>query len=506
MENEQNLTEQPGVEQVEQVEQAEQTIQPGVTYDEDSPNKGRVILENGTELLFTRTESSTLYVKDLELLDRTLAIDNPLPTQIIYPNQDEGDLKLAADYIDGVRKIIAKIKKYGMSSSIESYSFRLPHFGKLMEWQNIVVRLQFAKELNAILRTLNENLDSSVENKWGVLGINEAGEYNINGQVLKFGDKVDVFTTKEKVMSDMIFNSHEVLNCAVIDGETSPIFHHPTEDLNNVSFEDLEKRSAAAVGEKEHLLGTDAFSFIHGLLWRIVGDNEEDNATVEVTTNLLTQTDRDPQLSSRQHDKDMEELGELELPFGINEIEMVAYQNYYSKRASRAAGFMETMRYVSENQKAFRRRFKKATKDVPEMIINIYDILRFLAGGRSRLLKITGVTKEGSLIDLVTIDRNMVIERFRSFNRFNTQPVQFFEIEHVKPKGKKKDIDPDHFRSTGNQISANDLVGFIHSSAKIYYWGDDEQPSKDAPIDSKNIVAMYLDIKKAFAFSERDEP
>lgn len=471
--------------------------------------KGRVVLENGTELLFTRNESSTLYITTLKELHRTLQVDAPLPTQIIFPEQDKEDLDFIAKYIGGVRNVMDIVHEFGCSSSIESYSFRLAHFHNFEKWQNIVVRLQFAKALHAVCKTLNENLSTSRKKKWGVLEYDlNTKKYSIGGKELKFGDKVDVFTTDQKVMTGMVFNSHEVLNCAVIEGNTSPIFHHPTNDLESLDYDAVGKRNSHRVGDNEHMLGVDAFSFIHGLLWRL-SDNEE---VVEIDTNILTQTDRDPALSVKEHDDILNAIDEMELPYGLQLPANVAFKNYYSKRLSRARAFFEMLNIVKDNAKAFRRKFEKLTKDKPEMIIGIYDIFRLLAGPRSRVLKIQGVRADGTIVNLITINRNMVLEKFKTFNRFNTQPIHFVELEFIKPKGKKKngkktvEADLDYFKSTGQVVNSNELVGFIHSSAKIYYWDDMETPRKDEPVDSKNIVAMFLELKRLFAHLDREEP
>ena len=479
------------------------------TVSMDDNLKGRVVLENGTELLFTRNESSTLYIATLQELHRTLQVPEPLPTQIIFPEQDKEDLDFIAKYIGGVRNIMDVVHEHGCSSSIESYSFRLAHFHNFEKWQNIVVRLQFAKALHAVCKTLNENLSTARKKKWGVLEYDRASnKYSINGKELKFGDKVDVFTTDQKVVTKMVFNSHEVLNCAAIDGHTSPIFHHPTEDLDNLDYEAVGKRNSHRVSDTEHMLGVDAFSFIHGLLWR-QSDNEE---VVEIESSILTQTDRDPALSVKEYDDILNAIDDMQLPYGLELPANVGFKNYYSKRLSRARAFFEMLKTVKDNAKTFRRKFEKLTKDKPEMIIGIYDIFRLLAGPRSRVLKIKGVKADGSIVDLITINRNMTLEKFKTFNRFNTQPIHFVELEFIKPKGKKKngkskpELDLDYFKSTGEVVSSNDLVGFIHSSAKIYYWDDAETPRKEDPVDSKNIVALFLELKRSFARLDREEP
>lgn len=474
----------------------------GATIQMEDPNTGRVVLENGTTLLFTRAQSSPLYIGLVDNLQRTLATETPLPTQLIFPNQRPEDLEFVAKYINSIRKMINEVNTHGRSSSIESYSFRLPHFAHLEKWVNIVVRLQFARVLKTICDTLNAELPKSNKNKWGVLDFDpEQNIFLLNGKELPFGTRVDVFTTDEKVMSDMLFSSHSVLNCAEIDGRTLPVFHYAKEDLENLDYDSMAHRKEAAVGPDEYLLDSDAFSFLHGLLYR-VHDKVE---VVDIMTNLLTFHDRDPELSVAEYDSMVNLMGEMNLPYGLDRHAAVAFQNYHCKRASRAHAFMETLQHVSDNAKKFRKVYEKNMSSDSEIIIGLFDIFRYLAGHRSRVMKITGILKTGKRVDLVTINRSMVLEKFKSFTRYNTQPLYFEEIEYVKKK-KKDDVDPDYFRPTGNLISSNELIGFVHETAKAYYWDDQEVEDKEKPTDSHNIVALYLYLKRKFANEERNEP
>ena len=131
---------------------------------------------------FTRITDTPLFIDRAKILLRSLANRPPLPTQIMFPEQDPEALALVEKYITGIENIFKVLEKHGMNKSVESYAFRLVHFIKENDWVNIVVRLQFATSLYALFQTLNDNLSSSAKNKWGVLEYDiEKNEYSING-------------------------------------------------------------------------------------------------------------------------------------------------------------------------------------------------------------------------------------------------------------------------------------------------------------------------------------
>ena len=131
--------------------------------------KDKVILPNGSELLYSRTKESSLFIDKLSLLVRTLKNETCLPTEVFFKDQDKEALALTRKYISNIGKLFNVVNEYGSATDFGSYSFRLPHMIELTSWTNIVVRLQFATSLYAIFNALNQNLVEDNSNKWGVL-------------------------------------------------------------------------------------------------------------------------------------------------------------------------------------------------------------------------------------------------------------------------------------------------------------------------------------------------
>ena len=89
---------------------------------------GKVVLPNGTELSYTRSKESNLYIDKLKMLVKSLHNVPCLPTEVLFKEQDPETLALTRKYVEGISKIVEVIAKHGGYSDLNSYSFRLPHF------------------------------------------------------------------------------------------------------------------------------------------------------------------------------------------------------------------------------------------------------------------------------------------------------------------------------------------------------------------------------------------
>lgn len=449
--------------------------------------------DDKTPLLIYRSRKEVgAYLDRLRALQTTLKREEPLPTQMLFPNQSEEALQLAGRYIGTIRKLTDLLVKHGSTKEFESYSFRVAHFQNLNEWINIVVRLQFATALKSVLNTLNESLDPDAKYKWGVLEVDDAGIFSIDGKEITFGEKVDVFTTAETQHSGLIFDSHEALNCKAFDTETLPIVHYELDELKNLDSESMQKRYDAGISEKEHLLGVDAWSFFNVLFYK---KHEPEVEPIQIFSRMLSMQDRDPALNSIQYDKDIETVSETELPFGLNLIAVPAIQSYFCKYLSRHQDYLKTIQMVKDNEKEFKKKVKAGVKD--SILLGFLDLLQYLAGERSKLVKVQLILGTGEIVNAVTRDRQFSMEKLHIFNRFNIGTVYFNEIKSVtKKKTKFKD---DAFELTDRLIKDTDVVAIVKSETKFYYFDD------TATEESDPYFAMYMKIRRDFKQLDKTE-
>ncbi len=469
---------------------------------------GKVVLPNGTELSYTRSKESNLYIDKLKMLVKSLRNVPCLPTEVLFKEQDPEALALTRKYVEGISKIVEVIAKHGSYSDLNSYSFRLPHLMHLNDWLNVVVRLQFATSLKVILDTLNANLSKDAKFQWGVLEVNENGCYMINDRPITQGTLIDVFTTDERVLSKVIFNDHSVLNCKVIEGESVPVFHYRSTEIENLSSEDLAKRAQSGVKAGEHLLGVDAWSFLQGVLYRVSLDEEE---VIDITTDIFSKLDYDPEIKIKDYLELADRLRIDELPYGLHVNLLSGLRDYYCKNAKVFYGFKENIEQMYNDPVSFRKliNLDPYVKSIPPnqfIITSIADLLR-LIDGNSKVLRVKLVKSDGTLVDAVTITRPYTLPTYGSFNRFNPQPVLFQRIEFTdkqKPNGFMKrlsdkvmnkapvKINRDRFVLTDETINSADIIGFIHVDSKAYYFAEDSSIEKD------DKFAMYHALNKKF--------
>lgn len=436
-------------------------------------------------LVYQQKREVGTYLDRLRALMTSLKREAPLPSQILFPNQKEEAMELADRYVKTIRTLVTMLAKHGSTKEFESYSFRVAHFQHLDEWINIVVRLQFVTALNSVLNTLNETLDSHAKHKWGILEVDKNGIYSINGEELVLGEKIDIFNTKEQIIPGLIFDSHECLNCKVFGEDTLPVIHYDENDLKNLDSDSAKLRSDLQIGEKEHLLGTDAWSFINVLLYK---KHEEDVEAIEIKTNILSMQDRDPALTAAQYEGDLEYLSELNLPFGIDRVMIPAVQSYFCKYKERHDKFLETLKQVKENEKDFKKKVKAAVKD--SVLLGFLDLLQYLAGERSKLVKLRVILATGEVVDVVTIDRRYTMEKLHIFNRFNIAGIVFTAI---KPSSKKKGkIKEDDFELTDRIIKDTEVVVICKEATKFYYFSDEVTEQTDMHF------AMYMKLHRQY--------
>ena len=467
---------------------------------------GVITTENGLQLPFTRSTDTPLFIERARLLLRSLSNRPPLPTQILFPEQEPEALELVDKYITGIQNIFGLIEKHGLRTSVESYAFRLPHFLKEMEWVDVVVRLQFATSLKALCDTLNDNLSPNTASKWGVLEYND-GQYSVNGQPLQFGDLIDVFTVEEKIYSKVEFSSQEILNCHAIEGDTLPVFNIPLEEIKNIDYDSMQKRVSNGVKDGQHLIGVDAWSFLHGLLYRISNDDEE---IIEIETEILTKQDRDPEISHQDYMEIGTLLNEVDLPFGLNRGLLGGLRDYYCKNEKVFKGFYQNLKALYANPEVFRQNLQKQNLGEQFVIDNIH-ALTFLLDGKSKLLRVKLVMMDGTTKDAVTITRPLSMTTLGTFARFNPRPLYFQEIEYERKENKTRGflarirgterylpIDYDRFSLVeGDPIKSEDVLGYIISSAKAYYFSD------DSSLELDDKFAFYHRLVKAFKTFDR---
>lgn len=439
---------------------------------------------------FTRITDTPLFIDRAKIMIRSLANRPPLPTQILFPEQDPAALELTNKYITGVDNILKILEKHGLSKAVESYAFRLTHFIKEADWVNVVVRLQFATSLYALYETLNENLSADAKSRWGVLEYDvEKKEYSINGEVLNYGDRVDVFTVEEKIYSKVMFSSQEVLNCKPIDGDTLPVFNIPLDELANMDYESIQKRNTNAIPDNQHMIGVDAWSFMQGLLWRI---NKDDEEIIEIETDILAKQDRDPRIDYRLYTEIGNLLNDEDLPYGLNRGLLVALRDYYCKSHLMFNGFVKNVKDLYQNQQQFRHTLSQQGLGDQYIIDNIYTMTRLL-DGKSKLLRVKLVMMDGTVKDAVTITRPLSMTNLGTFARFNPRPIYFQEIEYqreenkgrgfldrIRGTNKYRPIDSDKFTLVeGQPIRSEDVMGYITKDCKAYYFTEESSLEKD---------------------------
>lgn len=487
---------------------AVETTKDGVVI-KATDNGGEITLPGGEKMSYSRTKESGYLRDKLKLLEKSLRNDPCLPTQVLFKNQDQAALDLTERYIKGVASIVKVIEKYGSGVDMASYSFRLPHLMNIGDWLNIVSRLQFATSLKSIADTLNENLSKDAIHKWDVLSLKDDGQYYIGDTDIRKGELVDVFTISEKVLSKVVFSDHGVVNCKTIEEHSIPMFHYTKDQILNMSSEDLEKRAHNLTPEGEHLLGTDAWSFIDGLLYRISGHDEEE--VIEVSTDILSRIDLDPAIKLKDYMTLGTMLNEQDLPYGLNISLLASMRDYYCKNASVFYGFKEQVENFYKYPDVFRSKlnsdpFAKTLPPNALVITGIPDIARLL-DKNSKVLRLRLVKFDGTIVNAVTVTREIVMAKFGSFARYNSTPIFFQGIEFTDKPAKSNVIkqmvdkmsgkvpftqNKDNFVLTDELITSDQILGFINFDTKAYYFGDDSDPA----VDDK--LAMYHTLSKKF--------
>lgn len=471
-------------------------------------NEGIIVTDSGIKLAFTRSHDTPMFINRAKLILRSLANNPPLPTQILFNKQAPEALDLVGRYIEGIKNIFQGVELYGLKTNVDSYAFRLPHLLKEMEWVDVVVRLQFATSLYAIYETLNGNLSKEAKNKWGVLEYKD-GIYTIDGTEIKFGDRIDVFTVNEKIIADVEFNSQEVLNCRPINGTTLPVFNIPADEIENIDFESMKKREANGVKGKDHLIGVDAWSFLHGLLYRISGDGED---IIDINTEILSKRDLDPAIKHQDYNMIGELLTDKDLPFGLNHGILTGLRDYYCKSNKVFYGFAKNVKALYDNPESFRKQLSNQGLGNSFVIDNIHS-LTLLLDGKSKLLRVKLVMFDGSTKDAVAITRPLSMSNLGAFARFNPRPMYFQEIKYKQKENSKRgfmdrlrginqyeNIGLDHFDLVeGNPIESENVIGFITGSAKAYYFGE------DSTIELDDKFAFFHQLRKSFKLWEQSE-
>ncbi len=453
-------------------------------------DSGVIQTPSGLRLPFERSTDTQLYIERARLMIQSINNRPPLPTQVIFPNQKPEAMKLLEQYVQGIRSQLKILSMYGLSVDSTSYAFRLPHLLNEMDWINIVVRLQFATSLYAMYETLNENLSKDAKSKWGVLEYDEETKvFSVNGETLEFGQRVDVFTIDEKILSNVIFCSQEEINCKAINNETLPIIAIPLDEIKNLDSESLHKRSEAQIKKNQHLMGIDAWSFLHVLLYRISNDDEE---VIEIQTDILSKEDRDPSINQKDYIKIGNMLQEQDLPYGFNHGLITALRDYYCKKANVFYGFANNIETIYANPEKFRKTLLEQNLGQDFVVENIHAIT-FLLDGKSKLLRLKLVMLDGTTKDAVTITRPLNMTNLGSFARFNPRELYFQEIKYIRKENTKRGfldrmrgtnkltpIDGDKFELVeGNPILSENVLGFIVGSAKAYYFDEESNLEYD---------------------------
>lgn len=456
------------------------------------------------KLAYKRSTDISMYVPRVHLLLRSLGNKPPLPTQILFPNQKKEAIELVNKYIENIGLLVKSLGEHGVGIEVESYAYRVAHMLNEQEWVNIVVRLQFATAFYDILQTLNQNLDKDVENKWGVLEIKD-GVYSINGRPLKFGDRIDIFTTDETIHGNVVFNSHEVLNCPKVNGDALPVAHIPLDELDNLDASAKEKRARGGYGDDRQMLGVDAWSFLNILLYRINDDESED--VIQIETDILSKLDLDPEIDQTRYREIALLLNNEDLPLGLNHTLLAAYRDYYCKNKEVFDRFCDNVDKLYANQEKFRSNLNAVKLEDNAVISNIHNALLYL-DNKSKLMRIKLIMMDGTSKDAVTITRTISMGALGTFARYNPTPILFQEIDYdTRPKtnrsfldrirgaNKEEIVSKHNFKLVeGEPINSADVLGFVAGSAMSYYFADDSDVKLDDKFD------FFHKLKKKFKY------
>ena len=180
--------------------------------------------------------------------------------------------------------------------------------------------------------------------------------------------------------------------------------------------------------------------------------------------------------------------------------------------------FRDRVHALYKNQLAFRKTLSEEPfiKQLPNKnftITSIYDLLRLMEGN-SKVLRLKLVMFDGTLVDAVTINRSLTLPTLGSFNRFNPQMVLFNKIEYRgkrKPatgfmerfnqviKGTKSEgLNKDDFYLVDEVITSDEVIGYINSETKAYYFAE------DSSIELDDKFAMYHNLNKKFKKIRRE--
>lgn len=471
-------------------------------------------LGDGRKWLFKRRHASNMFINELNKLAVSLKNDPCLPTEVLHKDQDPEALALVSQYMTNIRKLITVMVDKASGSSIDQYSFRLTHFMRFESWLNVVARLQFATSFKIVLDTLNENLSPDSKHKWGLLSIDDNGNYHIGDQIVKPGTLVDVFTTDAQVLNKVVLEGHETLNCSKIDDISLPTFRFTDEAMLSLSEEALKARADAKVRGGEHLVGVDAWSFLNGLFYHIADPDED---VIEIIPDILTKLDYDPAIKVEDYTKLGNMLNEEDLPFGVNFGLLVSLREHYCKNVKTFYRFKDNIEQLYNNQQGFRSAisehpYVKKNNKGAITITSIHDMRQYLEG-KSKILKVRLILADGKLVDAVTIDRPITLSNFGSFTRFNSSPITFNEIIYNQTEIENKrfmrrlgnkllgqrwvePVNPDLFKLTDNVFDSSEVVGFVLKETRAYYFDAESDVEKDP------MYKMYHELKRKLkAFS-----
>lgn len=255
------------------------------------------------------------------------------------------------------------------------------------------------------------------------------------------------------------------------------------------------------------MLGVDAWSFLQGVLYRISDDEEE---VIGIVTDIFTKLDYDPAIKIKDYLELANRLTEQELPYGLHVNLLSGLREYYCKDVNVFNRFKANIEALYLEPVQFRKclnsdPFIKALHADHFVITGISDLLR-LVDGNSKVLRVKLIKYDGTLMDAVTITRPYTLASYASFNRFNPQPILFQRIEftdkrkstfmkNLTDKIMSKTpikLDRDQFVLLDETISSADVIGFIHSDSKAYYF------SEESSIEKDDKFAMYHTLNKKF--------
>ena len=467
--------------------------------------------ETGKTITIEKVRETSILCPEVKALFEALQRnDKTLPCQLLGELSEDA-IPTVNSYLDYLRYFAGKIHKYGMSRDVGSYAFRVAHFVNFDKWKNLAIRLQFGEVLHQVKELLNTNLYVNTENQWGVLSIVD-GKYFINDLELKAGDKVSIYTTDERIITGTTFGDHTEVNGSVIQDETIPICYYDKERMKELSVEEMEHREDARVRPEEHLMGTDAWSFLDILFYRIEMEGDEEPLGIE--SNIFSDYDLSPKIAFDDYLNLIKLLQESDLPGTLNGELIDSVKNYYCKNRHEYHEFSfnieRTLKDITNIVKTVNSDpFIKNSDGEFSHLKGVDKLLRTL-DGKSKLVRVTVVTMRGYVVNAVTIDRGLNMARLGELTRLNTEAVLFNAIELAD----KKKLEPGLFKRLANSLfgpsdnepvdldkfepikddifTAGEIIGYFPNTLKAYYF------DQDTTFENDEKFALYYEVKRTF--------